>query len=360
MVALGDKLIKDLLKQGDLKLEGANNSYVNPASINIPLINGTVYSSSIIFNSMNNNNLEKFASRRGVLEDTILEKNKLYLVEGPHIEMPDDCEGIIDARSTVGRLGLKVDVPLLRDDKTEKEISVINKIPAGFSGRLFFRLEPQVPMRFRHGDALVQLRFREKRTGHLSCDQLSSLYGKSLGFYDLANKLIPASQVIHEDGTFFTADTSRLIKLRSEVEEPIDFWRREYYEPSDYWEFDQADANRTIILEQGKFYLLSTKERIDTGNDLCWKVLPMTDIFSRFIETHRAGFVDPGFNATLTLELLNHHLDMEVIDGQPISVASWELVKECAEIYQGSYQAQSSPTLPKQFKGYNTIWDTHK
>ena len=354
MVALGSSLIRKMLLSGELKVEGANKGYINPASLNIPLINGEVFSSSVIFNNLNKKTMKKFASKRGVLEDMVFEKNKLYVVEGPHIKMPDDFEGIIDARSTVGRLGIKVDVPLLADDG---EFSMINKIPAGFSGRLFFRIEPQLPLRFRKGDALVQIRLREKNSSNLNCDQLSALYKKSFAFYGSGDKPLSQNKVLYEDGTVFTVDTSRIVRLKKEIEEPVDFWRKGHYEPEDYWEIIRNKESNGFVLEKDRLYLLSTKERVDTGNDLCWKLMPMTDFFSRFVETHRAGFVDPGFNATLTLEILNHHLDMEVVDGQVISVAHWEFVHGCDSPYHGSYQSQLSPALPKQFKDHDKIWE---
>lgn len=64
-------------------------------------------------------------------------------------------------------------------------------------------------------------------------------------------------------------------------------------------------SNEPFILHPNDFVLASTKEYIKVPNNLVLKVEGKSTLARMGILVHTAGFVDPGFEGTLTLEISN-------------------------------------------------------
>ncbi len=60
-----------------------------------------------------------------------------------------------------------------------------------------------------------------------------------------------------------------------------------------------------LILHPGSFVLASTKEYLKLGDDVAMKVEGKSSLARIGLLVHTAGFVDPGFEGTLTLEISN-------------------------------------------------------
>ncbi|OGY58804.1 MAG: dCTP deaminase, partial [Candidatus Colwellbacteria bacterium RIFCSPHIGHO2_12_FULL_43_12] len=60
-----------------------------------------------------------------------------------------------------------------------------------------------------------------------------------------------------------------------------------------------------FIIHPGNFVLASTKEYVKLGDDVAMKVEGKSSLARMGILVHTAGFVDPGFEGTLTLEISN-------------------------------------------------------
>ncbi len=343
-----DSVLDKLLVRGDLFIEGISRKYLNPASCDVPIASGRVWVASRVFTSLGEGRLKKFASYRGELPDIVLESDKLYIIEGPEISIPRGYVGLVDAKSTTGRLGLKVDL-ITEVSGTEG----VNLIPPGYSGRTWFMLSPHVPVVLEKKDPLVQLRLRKAGSTPFSSQELASLYGKEIMLTN--GRLIPFSKAVHGNSTIVRASVSRVAMLRRDVSEPVIYGAKEKHEPSEYWKFF-INRKSSFELRRGELYLMGTAESYFTGQSVCWKLHPLSDLFSRFVETHRAGFVDPGFNSTITLEIKNHFEDTVVFENQIVTLADWEAVEGRASEYSGHYQGQVSPALPRQFRGYRKIW----
>ena len=63
--------------------------------------------------------------------------------------------------------------------------------------------------------------------------------------------------------------------------------------------------NEPFILHPNDFVLASTKEYVKVPNDMVLKVEGKSTLARMGILVHTAGFVDPGFEGTLTLEISN-------------------------------------------------------
>jgi dCTP deaminase len=74
----------------------------------------------------------------------------------------------------------------------------------------------------------------------------------------------------------------------------------------EYREFE-ADS---IVLEPGESILAETTERIELPDDLCADVVGRSSLGRLFVSVHKtAGFGDPGFRGTITLEMTNGNPD---------------------------------------------------
>lgn len=63
--------------------------------------------------------------------------------------------------------------------------------------------------------------------------------------------------------------------------------------------------NEPFIIHPGSFVLASTKEYVKLPDSLAMKVEGKSSLARMGILVHTAGFVDPGFEGTLTLEISN-------------------------------------------------------
>ena len=75
--------------------------------------------------------------------------------------------------------------------------------------------------------------------------------------------------------------------------------------PHDYMEEVRLRDEDKFILHPGDFVLASTIESIRVGDDLMVRVEGKSTLARMGILVHTAGFVDPGFEGNITLEISN-------------------------------------------------------
>lgn len=75
--------------------------------------------------------------------------------------------------------------------------------------------------------------------------------------------------------------------------------------PHDYMESVRLRDEDKFILHPGNFVLASTTESIKVGSDLMMRVEGKSTLARMGILVHTAGFVDPGFEGNITLEVSN-------------------------------------------------------
>lgn len=104
---------------------------------------------------------------------------------------------------------------------------------------------------------------------------------------------------------------------------------------------DSVDITTGFLLPQDGFILASTVERLIVPNNLVCRVEGKSSLARLGIQIHSAGFIDPGYRGTVTLEITNF-LPKPVILYPDILIAQLafeELSGKCERPYSGRYQS---------------------
>jgi dCTP deaminase len=124
----------------------------------------------------------------------------------------------------------------------------------------------------------------------------------------------------------------------------------------DLTELVTIDGDEPFILHPGEFVLGQTLERVRLPDDLVARLEGKSSLGRLGLLIHStAGFVDPGFEGNLTLELSNvANLPITIYHGMPIGQISFMRMDAPVERAYGSgeagskYQGQAEPT-PSRF-----------
>lgn len=111
-------------------------------------------------------------------------------------------------------------------------------------------------------------------------------------------------------------------------------------------------ADKYYMISAGECLLATTAERVKLGDSLVGRIEGKSSWGRRFLLTHvTAGFVDPGFDGQLTLELVNLSNVSQVLHvGEPIAQMSFQWTDVTVHRPYGSpelgshYQHQSGVT----------------
>ena len=124
----------------------------------------------------------------------------------------------------------------------------------------------------------------------------------------------------------------------------------DYFEPVFAEEAIPGNPDSGFIrLKAWEYYLLSTNEMLKVPNNLCAELKALDPRLGLFF-SHFAGFFDPGFFGTATLEVLAPH-DMVLRHKDPVARFVFERMRSETISYgeKGNYQGQIETRLPKQF-----------
>ncbi|WP_462334467.1 dCTP deaminase [Varibaculum cambriense] len=116
-----------------------------------------------------------------------------------------------------------------------------------------------------------------------------------------------------------------------------------------------------FVLHPGEFVLGSTLERVQLANNLAARLEGKSSLGRLGLLTHStAGFIDPGFNGHVTLELSNTAtMPILLYPGMKIGQLCFFQLSSSAEKPYGSrergsrYQGQRGPTASRSYLGYN-------
>ncbi len=125
-------------------------------------------------------------------------------------------------------------------------------------------------------------------------------------------------------------------------------------------ELVEVDAGEAFILHPGEFVLGSTLERITLPDDLVARLEGKSSLGRLGLLIHStAGFIDPGWDGHVTLELSNvANLPITIYYGMKIGQLSFVQLTEPAEHPYGSgglgskYQGQAGPTPSRYWKNF--------
>jgi dCTP deaminase len=125
-------------------------------------------------------------------------------------------------------------------------------------------------------------------------------------------------------------------------------------------ELVEVDGERPFILHPGEFVLGSTLERITLPDDLVARLEGKSSLGRLGLLIHStAGFIDPGWDGHVTLELSNvANLPITIYHGMKIGQLSFVRLTEPADAPYGSrglgskYQGQKGPTPSRYWQNF--------
>jgi dCTP deaminase len=127
-------------------------------------------------------------------------------------------------------------------------------------------------------------------------------------------------------------------------------------------ELVEVDGETPFVLHPGEFVLGSTLERVRLPDDLVARLEGKSSLGRLGLLIHStAGFIDPGWDGHVTLELSNvANLPITIYHGMKIGQISFMQMTEPAAAPYGSselgskYKGQKGPTASKYWKNFET------
>ncbi|HLA93777.1 MAG TPA: dCTP deaminase [Actinomycetota bacterium] len=158
----------------------------------------------------------------------------------------------------------------------------------------------------------------------------------------------PSSVDLHVDAQFRVFANSRYPYIDVRKEMP------------DLTELVESTGDEPFILHPGEFVLGSTLERVRIPDDLVARLEGKSSLGRLGLLIHStAGYVDPGWDGYLTLELSNvANLPITIYPGMKIGQISFIRLTTPAEVPYGSratrskYQGQRGPTASRFFEEF--------
>ena len=158
----------------------------------------------------------------------------------------------------------------------------------------------------------------------------------------------PSSVDVRVDRFFRVFRNSRYPFI--DVKEPMD----------DLTELVEVEDSEPFILHPGEFVLGSTLERISLPDDLVARLEGKSSLGRLGLLIHStAGFIDPGWDGHVTLELSNvANLPITIYVGMKIGQLSFVQLSEAAERPYGAagigskYQGQAGPTPSRYWRNF--------
>jgi dCTP deaminase len=157
----------------------------------------------------------------------------------------------------------------------------------------------------------------------------------------------PSSVDVRVDAAFRVFHNSRHPYI--DVRQPMD----------DLTELVKVEKGEPFVLHPGEFVLGQTLERVEIPTDLVARLEGKSSLGRLGLVIHStAGFVDPGFQGSLTLELSNlANLPITIYEGMPIGQISFMRMDQAVERPYGDeagskYQGQDEPTASRYYLNF--------
>ena len=112
----------------------------------------------------------------------------------------------------------------------------------------------------------------------------------------------------------------------------------------------QISGDNPFILHPGEFVLGSTLERVAVPDDMVARLEGKSSLGRLGLLIHStAGYIDPGWDGYITLELSNvARLPITIYEGMKIGQLSFQMLTTPVDTpYQGKYQGQRGPTASR-------------
>lgn len=175
-------------------------------------------------------------------------------------------------------------------------------------------------------------------------------YPKGIGITGIDNPYIgPSSVDLHLDNKAKILD----IKKVGKDTKPINI-----SDPKLVDLFTEHNDWKEITIHPGEFYLLHSKEILTFPDDIAGFIQGRSSIARLGINIHAAGFFDPGFHGSATLEVTNFtSVPITIPAGTRIAQMLFVQVDQPVGVNyrdkkDSKYFGQSEPTITKSFQDY--------
>jgi dCTP deaminase len=356
--------IRDLLRRQDVQAtREIEEDQIQPASLDLRL--GDVAfrvrasflpgAGSTVMDRIRDFGMHQIALADGA----VLERGCVYIV--PLMEslcLRGRMSCLANPKSSVGRLDIFT--RLITDGA-----GLFDHVPCGYKGPLYVEVAPRTfSVVVRTGTRLNQLRLQRGspsatdtslRRLHKSVPLVDTEPGKEdidRGIAVTVDLASTSSSGVHGGNVGYRA------RRHTDL---IDLSRVDYYDPGDFWEPLRAEADGTIILNPGDFYILASKEAVTVPPDHAAEMRAYDTQVGEF-RVHYAGFFDPGFGyadcdgtgSRAVLEIRSFEVPFVLRDGQLVGRLVYERLTGVPDKLYGptigsSYQRQGL-ALAKQFK----------
>ncbi|MGZ8408443.1 MAG: 2'-deoxycytidine 5'-triphosphate deaminase [Hyphomicrobium sp.] len=288
----------------------------------------------------------------GLADGAVLERGCVYIVPlMESLSLRSRMSGLANPKSSVGRLDIFT--RLITD-----EAQLFDHVPSGYKGPLYAEIAPRTfSVVVRSGTRLNQLRLQ--RGNPPATDASLRRLHKSVRLVDAE-----AGKEDIDRGIAVTVDLSSAARVGYRARrhtDLIDLGKVDHYDPSDFWEPLQAEANGTLTLNPGDFYILASREAVTVPPDHAAEMRAYDTQVGEF-RVHYAGFFDPGFGCAdclgtgsrAVLEIRSFEVPFVLRDGQLVGRLVYERLTDVPDKLYGpaigsSYQRQGL-ALAKQFK----------
>ncbi|MFW5704503.1 MAG: 2'-deoxycytidine 5'-triphosphate deaminase domain-containing protein [Nanoarchaeota archaeon] len=357
VVALVDRdlreIANDLIKtQTDLR------EHVQPASIDLPISDeGYFVRASETpcrgerVREIIDRNLDEGGHNIDLSNGWVLQRGSVYLVRIGNVVEPLQFEIMASPKSSIGRVDLGV--KLLCDGCEETD-----KIPVGYTGEVFAEIiANSFDTRIVAGLPLTQIMVRDSL--HIPCERIS-LEGL---VYSQSKESLPV-KVMGENEFMLSLDLPNNDKIVGyeavPTNEILDITLVGGNDPEEFFR-PIYSRNGRLTLQEGRFYILSTKEGVMIPPHLSAEMIEFTARL-REARAHYAGFFDPGFGygrngelrGTIGVLEVRPYTTSVIKDGQAICGMRMYKNKDIPQTLYGSagnnYAKQTGPKLAKFFK----------
>jgi dCTP deaminase len=284
-----------------------------------------------------------------------LGRDQVYFVRlRERVDLPAGMEAYANGKSSTGRIDLATRV--LSDGSPRYD-----RVPAGYRGDLWIELIPRsFNVIAQAGVSLNQAIFFAGRRVYSQAELLAR-HTRTPLLREPDGSASPL-QSLFDGRLVMTADLDREVVgfVAKRTHHALDLNRLQAHQSAHFFApLARADSG-FLCLEQDRFYILCTRERVVVPADLACEMVPFDPTAGEF-RAHYAGFFDPGWGiiegaargAPAVLEVRPHQDDIILRHGQPICAMAYELLQRpCASLYGAcgnNYATQEGPRLSKHF-----------
>jgi dCTP deaminase len=355
------QMLTDAVTNGRLvRGENFKQSHIGPASVDLT-IGGVVYEVDCLFPPRQQSGekvlamLQK-AGMKPIQPGNVLYPGKTYVAKASlSANFPPGVYGYANAKSTSGRCFL-----LVRTISDEcMGFDAVDRRDRGYTGDIWLVIQPLVfPVILTHRECFNQLRLFNADTRFSKADLRELLATTDLLFRTNREPYNQGELSLdtHRGDVMLTlhAPPGEVVGYRAlPGAPPLDLsFQNGSLDPRAYYERVFAkgeDGNSYVDLVAGSFYILATHEMVKIPLHLCAEMRALDPRLGLFF-SHFAGFFDPGFFGTITLEVMPM-FNMQIRHGDPVANLQFEHLAGETVSYAngGSYQGQVGAKLPKQF-----------